>query len=127
MPPRSAKLLEDIRQSGRHILNDVAGLTFTVFIRNRLVRQAVERNFEIVGEATRRLVDADLETAEQIENYRDAIGLRNVIIHNYDRVDPAALWETIETTLPTLLNDVEALLAEFDSDGLGVELSDPAS
>jgi len=57
-----------------------------------------------------------LATAEQIDGYRDAIGLRNVIVHNYDRVDPAALWEIIDTTLPALLDDVEALLAEFDLD-----------
>lgn len=85
-----------------------------MYLRNRPVRQASERNFEIMGEAMRRLTRVDRDLAESITGYRSVIGLRNVIIHSYDRVDPAALWEIIEATLPPLIEEVEALVAEAD-------------
>lgn len=111
---RAAKLLEDMRRSGQFILEDVDGLTYELYLRNRLVRQASERNFEIMGEAMRRLTRVDRDLAESITGYRNVIGLRNVIIHSYDRVDPAALWEIIETTLPPLIEEVKALVEEAD-------------
>ncbi len=68
-------------------------------------------NFEIIGEAIKRLAQHDAGTAARIDDYRQIIAFRNVLIHGYDLVDHALVWSTIESQIPTLLRDVEALLA----------------
>jgi len=78
---------------------------------DRLLRQAIERNFEIIGEAIKRLALHDGETAAGIGDYRQIIAFRNVLIHGYDLVDHTLVWSTIENQIPALLRDVEALLA----------------
>jgi uncharacterized protein with HEPN domain len=75
------------------------------------VRQAVERNFEIIGEAVKRLAQIDPSCAESIGQYPQIIAFRNILIHGYDLVDHALVWSTVQTQLPTLLRDVQTLLA----------------
>jgi uncharacterized protein with HEPN domain len=89
MKPRSAKLLEDIRDAAGFIRDCVRGKTLTEYRTERMLRQAVERNFEIIGEALKRLTEHD---------------------PGYDLVDHALVWSTIETRVPVLLKDVESLL-----------------
>lgn len=109
MQPRSAKLLEDVRDATDFIRESAQGRTLADYRHHRMWRQAVERNFEIIGEALKRL--AVQETAARIGDYRQIIAFRNVLIHGYDLVDHALVWSTIETQVPALLHDVEALLA----------------
>jgi len=66
---------------------------------------------EIIGEAIKRLAQHDAEAAARIGDYRQIIAFRNVLIHGYDLVDHTLVWSTIVTRIPTLLRDVEALLA----------------
>ena len=78
---------------------------------DRLLRQAVERNFEIIGEAVRRLDREDPEIVGRIANHRHIIAFRNVLSHGYDIVDPAIVWSAVQDDLAPLLKDVETLLA----------------
>jgi uncharacterized protein with HEPN domain len=55
MHPRAPKLLEDIRSAAEFVTSATDGLVLQEFKQNRMLRQAVERNFEIIGEAMRRL------------------------------------------------------------------------
>ncbi len=68
MQPRSPKLLEDIRDASTFIRAVTAAETLATYDTNRLLRQAVERNFEIIGEVMRRLDHHDPETARRIPN-----------------------------------------------------------
>ena len=111
MQPRSAKLLEDIRDAAAFIRDAAAGRTLDEYDANRLLRHAVERNFEIIGEAVKRLAQHDPEVASAIGDYRQIISFRNVLIHGYDLVDHALVWSTIEHQVPALLRDVERLLS----------------
>ena len=70
----------------------------------------MERSFEIIGEAMRRLEKDDPDTAACIADYRCIIAFRNVLIHGYDVIDPAIVWSTIADDLAPLLRDVQALL-----------------
>ena len=79
------------------------------------MRQLAERNFEIIGEAMRRLSDLDPTIAARISGRREAIAFRNVLIHGYDGVDHTRVWKTIEGSLPTLKAEVEGLLREVES------------
>jgi uncharacterized protein with HEPN domain len=110
MQPQSPKLLEDIRDAAAFIREVAKGKSLADYDVDRLLRQAVERNFEIIGEAIKRLASHDAETAARINDYRQIIAFRNVLIHGYDLVDHVLVWSTIENQIPTLLRDVETLL-----------------
>ena len=75
-----------------------------------MLRQAVERNFEIIGEAIKRRAHHDPDTASRIGSHAQIIAFRNVLIHGYDLVDHALVWNVIELQLPALQRDVESLL-----------------
>jgi uncharacterized protein with HEPN domain len=83
------------------------------YTRNALVRAAVERQFEIIGEALNQLSKVSPELARQVPNLREIIGFRNVLIHGYATVDDARVWQITETSLPCLRQAVSALLAEL--------------
>lgn len=110
MRPETPKLLEDIRDAGAFILSSIAGRTLEQFEADRLLRQAVERNFEIIGEALRRIAGTDADIAAQIGDTRRIIDFRNLIIHGYDRIDYEVVWLVIQERRPNLISRVEALL-----------------
>ena len=114
MQPRSLKLLEDIRDAAGFIRYAARGKSIDDYRSDRVLRQAIERNFEIIGEAIRRLAQHDPEAAARIGDYRQIIAFRNVLIHGYDLVDHALVWSAIESQVPALLRDVEALLPAKD-------------
>ena len=110
MHPRAPKLLEDIRNAADFVRTATQGVTLEQFKQDRMLRQAVERNFEIIGEAVRRLEKDDPDTAARIADYRRIIAFRNVLIHGYDVIDPAIVWSAIADDLAPLLRDVQTLL-----------------
>jgi uncharacterized protein with HEPN domain len=79
-----------------------------------LLRSAVERNFEVIGEALRRIEQTDPDTANRISDYRKIIGFRNRLIHGYDTIENEQVWKIIERFLPILKADVERLLQEAE-------------
>ena len=87
MQPKTPKLLNDLRDSAAFILAAVSGKSFDHYHGDRVLRQAIERSFEIIGEAMKRLAQHDPETAARIGDYREIIAFRNVLIHGYDLVD----------------------------------------
>jgi uncharacterized protein with HEPN domain len=111
MQPKTPKLLEDVRDAAAFIREAVQGKTIDDYRADRMLRQAIERNFEIIGEAMKRLVQHDADSAARIGDYRQIIAFRNILIHGYDLVDHRLVWSTIEQQVPALLNDVAALLA----------------
>jgi uncharacterized protein with HEPN domain len=115
MQPKSPKLLEDIRDAAVFILQVTRGKGLHDYQGDRLLRQAVERNFEIIGEAVSRLVREDPSIAGCIGDYRQIIAFRNVLIHGYDLVDPAKVWQVITHDLPRLEQQVSQLQTEHRS------------
>jgi len=110
MNDRTRKLLFDVLDSARSIRDWCAGRSFADYETDRKFRRAVEREFEIIGEALNRLDHDDPETAERIPELGRIVGFRNRIIHGYDAVDNATVWGIIESHLPVLQAQVEALL-----------------
>lgn len=110
MQPKSAKLLEDIRDSAAFIQEAVVGKTLADYHADRLLRRAVERSFEIVGEALNRLTKLDPETVGKIEHASQIIGFRNALVHGYDLIDEDRVWETITKDIPPLIDQVSQLL-----------------
>lgn len=83
----------------------------TVFMRSRMIQDAVVRNFEIVGEATKRLTPNLTQARPEIP-WRQFAGFRDVLIHQYMGVDLHAVWNVVVSDLPTLKATVTELLAE---------------
>ena len=75
-----------------------------------MLRAAVERQFEIIGEAMRRLLTDDPTTAARITEHGRIIAFRNIPAHGYADIDDRIVWGIVESKLPTLLEDVDALL-----------------
>jgi uncharacterized protein with HEPN domain len=79
--------------------------TFLNYCKNRLLKRAIERNLEIIGEAVNRILKEDSEF--HITNARRIIGLRNQIIHAYDSVSDENIWSIVMNHLPNLKNEIE--------------------
>ncbi len=110
MPPEIAKLLWDMRHAAERIERFTAGKTLDDYVRDDMLRSAVERQFEIVGEAIGRLVKSAPSVAAQITDYRRISGFRNVLIHGYDAIDDVISWDILQDELPILRRELEALL-----------------
>jgi uncharacterized protein with HEPN domain len=116
MERKSPKLLEDIRDAAAFVRQAVEDKTLDDYRSDRLLRQAVERNFEIIGEAVGRLAKLDPDTSSRIGQYAQIIAFRNLLIHGYDLIDDAQVWEVIRLNLPILEAEASALLAEADQE-----------
>lgn len=116
MERKSRKLLEDIRDAATFVGQETASKTLDDYRSDRLLRQAVERNFEIIREAVGRLAKVDPTTAARIGNFQQIISFRNVLIHGYDLIDEGQVWEVIQTNLPTLETEVVSILTESGAD-----------
>jgi len=112
MPPKIPKYLDDIRDAAQFVIDLVHGRTLDDYRRDRVLRQTVERNFEIIGEAMNRIVKLDPNTAARIGNYPRIIAFSNVLTHGYDMIEEDRVWSVIQRELPTLRDQVELLLRE---------------
>lgn len=83
------------------------------FMQTRIIQDAVMRNFEIIGEATKRLTLEFREQHPDIE-WRKLAGLRDVLIHDYLRVDLEEIWLIIEQDLPSLKVKIEEIWTQFN-------------
>jgi uncharacterized protein with HEPN domain len=110
-PERTPKTLEDIRDAASFVLSITEGKTLNDYSEDRLLRQAIERNFEIIGEAVGRLARNDPATAARLSEHERIIAFRNILIHGYDLVDDELVWDTIQSKLPALFSEVEGLLS----------------
>jgi uncharacterized protein with HEPN domain len=84
--------------------------SFEVFLSDRMMRKAVEREFEIIGEAVNRILKQHPEIA--ISNARKIVDFRNHISHVYDNVSEEIMWGIIVKYLPELHREVLALIEE---------------
>jgi uncharacterized protein with HEPN domain len=75
-----------------------------------ILRRAIERNLEIIGEAMNRILKEDPDFL--IENARRIVGLRNQIIHGYDSISDENIWGVVINHLPNLKTEVENLIKE---------------
>jgi uncharacterized protein with HEPN domain len=106
----AAKYLWDIRRAGERIVRFTEGTTFEDYLENEMLSAAVERQFEIIGEALVQLRRRAPDAAALIPDTSQIIGFRNVLIHAYDDIDSRRVWDTIVSDLPPLLNIVGEML-----------------
>ncbi len=112
MKPEAQKYLHDIWRAVELLTDFTAGKTFADYELDAMLRAAVERQFEIIGEATAKLARHDEALVTRIDDYRRIVAFRNILIHGYADVDERLVWDVVEAKLPILRRDVEALLGE---------------
>ena len=97
----------DILNAADEIQNFISGMTFKKYQETLVTKRAVERNFEIIGEALNRIKYKDSEIIENISEHHRIIGFRN---HGYDIVDEAIAWKAVTIHLPVLVKEIKELL-----------------
>ncbi|MGK7899103.1 MAG: DUF86 domain-containing protein [Xenococcus sp. (in: cyanobacteria)] len=80
-----------------------------VFLENTMIQDAVIRNFEIIGEATKRLSTEFRDKYPDIP-WQQMAGFRDILIHDYLKVNLNRVWSTVEHSLPQLKTTVETIL-----------------
>ena len=111
MPPeeRDTASLWDMLEAAREAVEFTKGMSFQQFAANAASRRAVERDLEIIGEASRRMSAAFRTQHPQIP-WADIIGLRNIISHDYDRVDYVRIHDIAARELPELIDKLAPLV-----------------
>ena len=85
------------------------GKTFANFQNNEMMQDAVLRKLELIGEAIKRLPDNFIQEHSSLP-LKEAIAVRNRLIHEYDDIDFKIIWDTINVDLPMLLTDLKEIL-----------------
>jgi uncharacterized protein with HEPN domain len=106
---RDAALLWDMREACRSVADFTAGVKYSQFERDKLLRSAVERQFLILGEAARQVSERFREAHPGIP-WRGLVGLRNVLAHEYGEVLVERLWLFATQRVPELLTILDELV-----------------
>jgi len=111
MKDETRKNLIDIIQAAEEIQNFIHGMDFESYQNTTVAKRAVERDFEIIGEALNRIKYTDNKLLQNISEHHRIIGFRNILIHGYDIVDETIVWNAITNHLPILIKDVKEILS----------------
>lgn len=113
MQPESAARIWDAAQAARAITRFIDGRSQGDFLGDLLLRSAVERQLEILGEALKLLRKDDPATIARVPEADRIIGMRNVIAHEYGEVDYDVVWSAITRRVPRLVAVFDELLGEI--------------
>jgi uncharacterized protein with HEPN domain len=119
LPLETRKFLLDISQACNLLTEFVSGKVFGDYRRDALLRSAVERQFEIIGEALRRALQSQPGRATRISDTGRIIAFRNRLTHAYASVADEVVWGVIEEYLPRLFREVQEVLEESPSTEVG--------
>jgi len=100
--------------AARAIQGFVSGVTYHAYATTRLIRNAVERNLEILGEAAARVTDKTKAAHPEIP-WRQIVAQRNVIVHEYGEIQDELLWKLATTEIPSLIARLEPLVPDPSS------------
>ncbi|HBE93322.1 MAG TPA: hypothetical protein DDW55_12695 [Gammaproteobacteria bacterium] len=105
-------LLHDVLIAAERIKSFTHGKDFPTYQIDDMLRAAVERQLEIIGEALNQLSRTNPDLAGRITEYQRIIAFRNILIHGYAQVDNRLVWSVVNDKLPILLVEVRRLLEE---------------
>jgi uncharacterized protein with HEPN domain len=112
---RDKEYLLDILEAAKLAQKYVASKTKSAFLRDTLCQDAVIRRIEIIGEVAGRISEETKDSFPLLP-WSEMIGMRNIMIHDYDDVDIAIVWETVQNDLPTLISTLNKYLSSEDND-----------
>jgi uncharacterized protein with HEPN domain len=106
---RDRGYLLDILESARLAVQYLENKTEQEFYDDTQTQDAVIRRFEVIGEAARRISDKG-QSAYPGLPWMEMIGMRNIMIHEYDNIDLHIVWNTIKNSIPGLIDAIAAIL-----------------
>lgn len=116
--PETAAAVFDMNRAAGRIAEAVENKSFDNFASDWILQSAIERQFEVIGEALVRIREPEQPVFERFSEPEKVIGLRNIIIHGYDQVDPKVLWAIATMELEKIQQIIEELLEEAQRQGL---------
>ena len=108
---RDQDYLGDIREAMQRIATYTASLTYEQFMKDIKTQDAVVRNLEVIGEATKNLSSHLRETCPQIP-WKDLAGVRDKLIHHYFGISYEIVWQIVKEELPGLLPQIDDILTK---------------
>ena len=105
--------LWDVKEAATAIQAFTAGMDAAQYSQSALVQAAVERKFEVIGEALNQLSKANPSLASRIPDLAQIVAFRNQLIHGYATVNPSTVWSVVESSLPGLLAVAQTMLFEL--------------
>jgi uncharacterized protein with HEPN domain len=113
-PLNSLKYLKDIQDQCLWIERHMGGVTFESYSSDEVLRAAIERKLEIIGEALSQMLRVEPDLASKIDDAKKIISFRNRLIHGYSDLNQEVIWDAATGKIPGLRGQVEALLKEKD-------------
>ena len=101
--------LDDVLEAIRNIEEDTRGISFEEFIADRRRRDAVIRNFEVIGEAVKN-IPLDIKDKYPGTDWKKIAGFRDVLTHAYFGIKPTILWDNIVNHLPALKSEIQKII-----------------
>jgi uncharacterized protein with HEPN domain len=112
---KDAAYLWDMLDAARAVQSFVTSRSFADYVGDRMLRGAVERHIEIIGEAANR-VSRSFQAAHPEVPWRQIIAQRNVLTHEYGEVDDGLIWRVVTTRIPELINQLERMMPPLPSE-----------
>ena len=105
---RDKESLFDIVEAIEKILAYTKGVGFEEFQLNEEKQDAVLRRILVIGEATKRL-SADFKTRHSQIPWKEIAGMRDIVVHDYNRIDLETIWDVVQNDLPELIKFLNSL------------------
>jgi uncharacterized protein with HEPN domain len=105
--------LWDVREAADAIEAFVAGMDVQSYAASELTHSAVERKFEVIGEALNQLSKGYPALAGRVPELAQIVAFRNILIHGYALVEHERVWSVIANSLPAMRQAVDTLLSEL--------------
>lgn len=108
------KRLEDAIEACKRVQGFLKNIPIDAFLGSELLRSAVERQLEIIGEALNAASKADESLVNIIPDLPRIVGLRNRLIHGYDSVDAEIVWDVVKHNVPILLGQLKRSVSHYE-------------
>lgn len=109
MNERSLKYFYDALVAARAIRHFAAGRSFDDYCGDDMLSSAIERKFEIIGEALNRIKRESPGNLAQLSDWPGIVGFRNILAHAYDHVEDAVVWGIVTKHIPPFIAELEAI------------------
>jgi len=106
--------LWDIREAAQLIHTFTRGENRTSFEQNRMLQMALAKSLEIIGESSRKVAPETRDAHPEIP-WRKMVGLRNLLVHEYFRIDLDVIWDIVENDITLLIQHIEPLVPPDDA------------
>jgi len=110
------KYLFDIQEAGELLAQFTEGKSLDDYVADPLLRSAVERQFEVIGEALRQMLNLNPDLSSFISCHQRIIAFRNRLIHGYADIAHDVVWGVLEANLPKLRQEIKELLTSRENE-----------